>query len=39
MHGERFSMLLTLKVLVTTIVALGHFQIGQLQLSGRGWGM
>ena len=30
---------LTLTVLVTTIDALGHFQTGQLQHSGRGWGM
>ena len=30
---------LTLKVLVRTVDALGHFQSGQLQHSGRGWGM
>ena len=30
---------LTLKVLVTTIDTLGHFWTGQLQYSGRGWGM
>ena len=30
---------LTLKVLVTTIDALGHFWTGQLQCSGTGWGM
>ena len=30
---------LTLKVLVTTIDALGHFERGYLQYSGRGWGM
>ena len=29
---------LTLKVLVTTIDALGHFETGQLQHSARGWG-
>ena len=29
---------LTLKVLVTTIVALGHFETGLLQHSARGWG-
>ena len=32
-------MLITLKVLVTTIDVLGHFWIGGLQHSGRGWGM
>ena len=30
---------LTLKVLVTTIDALGHFETGSLQHSARGWGM
>ena len=29
---------LTLKVLVTTIDALAHFETGQLQHSARGWG-
>ena len=36
--GSKVTMLI-LKVLVTTIDALGHFQMGQLQHSGRGWGM
>ena len=32
------SKVLTLTVLVTTIVALGHFETGLLQHSARGWG-
>ena len=41
-HGDLSVMLdlckLTLKVLVTTIDALGHFEAGKLQHSARGWG-
>ena len=33
-----FQEQLTLKVLVTTIDALGHFETGYLQHSARGWG-
>ena len=42
-HGKitlrRLKTMLTRKVLVTTIVALGHFSTGSLQHSGREWGM
>ena len=39
LYHSKSHLHLTLKVLVTTVDALGHCQAGLLQQSGRGWGM